>query len=83
MKTYSTKQAAARAGIHFITLQRWVSEGKVHPSQRIKQNGFALWRWTDSDVARVRRYKREHYGKGRGRKAKAKRQAESGTPRRY
>jgi len=73
MKTYSTKEAAERADIHFITLQRWVSDDKVRPSQRIKQNGFTLWRWTDSDVEKVRKYKQENYRKGRGRKAKPKR----------
>ena len=73
MKTCSTKEAAQRAGIHFITLQRWVAENKVSPSQRIKQDGFTLWRWTDSDLERVRKYKQENYRKGRGRKPKSKR----------
>ena len=27
-----------------------------------------LWRWTDTDVERVRKYKQENYRKGRGRK---------------
>jgi len=56
------------AGVHFITLQRWVAEKKVRPSQIIKQDGFVLWRWTDSDVEQVRNYKAGHYRKGRGRK---------------
>ena len=58
--------------MHFITLQRWVSDGKVRPSQQIKQNRFTLWRWTDSDVEKVFEYKRKHYRKGRGRKRKLK-----------
>lgn len=73
MKTYSTKETARLAGIHFITLQRWVANGKVGPSQRIRQDGFTLWRWTNSDVERVREYKQQNYRKGRGRKAKPKR----------
>jgi predicted site-specific integrase-resolvase len=73
MKTCSTKEAAKRAGIHFITLQRWVSQDKVRPSQRIRQDGFKLWRWTDSDVERIQKYKAANYRKGRGRKAKPKR----------
>jgi len=36
-------------------------------------NGRTLWRWTDADVKKVRRFKKEHYRKGRGRKPKAKR----------
>jgi len=70
MRQHSTKQAAKLAGIHYITLQRWVTNGKVRPSQRIQQNGFTLWRWTDADVERVKKYKIGHYRKGRGRKPK-------------
>ncbi|MGH9735977.1 MAG: MerR family transcriptional regulator [Candidatus Acidiferrales bacterium] len=73
MRTYSTKEAAKLTDIHFITLQRWVSSGKVRPSQKIRQNGFTLWRWTDADVERVRKFKQENYRKGRGRKPKSKR----------
>ena len=73
MRTYSTKETARLLDVHFITLQRWVTEGKVKPSQRIKQNGFTLWRWTDSDVEKVRKFKQENYRKGRGRKPKLKR----------
>lgn len=68
MRTYSTKKAAELAGIHFITLQRWVNDGKVSPSEKIRQGGFTLWRWTDADVERLRKYKDAHYRKGRGRK---------------
>jgi predicted site-specific integrase-resolvase len=73
MKTYSTKEAAARAAIHYITLHRWVASGKVGPSQSIRMNGHKIWRWTDSDVEKVRKYKQGHYRKGRGRKAKSRR----------
>lgn len=72
MRTHSTKEAAKLAGIHYITLQKWVGDGKVRPSQHIRQNGFTLWRWTDADVERVRKYKLENYRKGRGRKPKPK-----------
>ncbi len=70
MRTHSTKEAAKLAKVHFITLQRWVKAGRVRPSQTIQQDGFSLWRWTDADVERVRKYKAAHYRKGRGRKKK-------------
>jgi predicted site-specific integrase-resolvase len=73
MRTYSTKQAAKMAGIHSITLHRWLSAGKVRPSQKIAMSKAKLWRWTDTDVERVRKYKQENYRKGRGRKPKSKR----------
>ncbi len=65
-KTYSTKQVARAAGIHWITLYRWMAAGKVRSSVAIPINGQTIWRWTDADVKRVRRYKEKNYYKGRG-----------------
>ncbi len=70
MKTYSTKQAAKLAGVHWVTLHRWITAGKVRPPQAIPMNGGKLWRWTDRAVERVRKYKAANYWKGRGRKKK-------------
>ena len=72
MKTYSTKQAAKLARIHSVTLYRWISAGKVRASQAIPLNGKKLWRWTQADVEKVRKYKAAHYWEGRGAKKKAK-----------
>jgi predicted site-specific integrase-resolvase len=72
MKTYSTKQAAANAGIHWVTLHRWLAKGHVRASQHIQMNGTKLWRWTDADVEKVRKFKQQNYRKGRGRKPKPK-----------
>jgi predicted site-specific integrase-resolvase len=56
MQTYSTKQAAQMAGIHPVTLIRWVEANKIRPSQRIKlSDAQTHWRWTDRDVEKVRR----------------------------
>jgi len=70
MATYSTKQAAKRAGVHWITLHRWIKGGKVRPPRAIRMNGGKLWRWTTADVEKVRRYKAAHYWQGRGRRKK-------------
>jgi len=60
MKTQSTRQAAKAVGISWITLRR--------PSKSLPFDGRTLWRWTDADVEKLRRYKDAHYRKGRGRK---------------
>ncbi len=51
-----------------MTLHRWLAAGKVRASQAFPMNGRTLWRWTDADVEKVRKYKAAHYRKGRGRK---------------
>ena len=73
MKTHSTKETARLVGVHYITLHHWIAAGKVKPSQGIRMNDHMIWRWTDSDVERIRKYKLKNYRKGRGRKAKPKR----------
>ncbi len=72
MATYSTPEAAHRCGIHHITLQRWVSEGRVKAPRLQRVGGVVVRLWSDGDLERVRRYKQENYRKGRGRKPKRK-----------
>jgi len=74
-QTYSTKEVAREVGIHWVTLLRWLSEGKVHPSIGVPMNGQTLWRWTAADVERVRKYKTAHYGEGKGPRKKAKKKS--------
>ncbi len=57
MRTYSTKEAASIAKVHYMTLYRWVSSGKIRASQSIRMKSHVMWRWTDSDVAKVRKLK--------------------------
>lgn len=71
MRTYSTREAAQLIGIHFVTLHHWLSTKKVRPSIAVPiGGGRTLWRWTNGDLKRVRRYKEANYGKGRGRQKK-------------
>jgi DNA-binding transcriptional MerR regulator len=65
-KAYSTAQVARKIGIHRVTLQLWLTEGKVQPSKIVKLNGGKIYLWTAADVEKVRRYKAEHYWRGRG-----------------
>ena len=57
-KTYSTKRAAAKMGVSFRTLNRWLALGLIRPSMAIPiEGGRTLWRWTDADVVRGRKVK--------------------------
>jgi DNA-binding XRE family transcriptional regulator len=66
MASHSVKQAAKLLGVDPQTLFRWIWNGKVHPSIAIPMNGRKLYRFTDEDIAQVRRYKSAHYWEGRG-----------------
>ena len=56
-KAYSTPQAARKIGVSFITLHRWLRDGKIRPSQAIPLEGRTLWLWTDADIAKGRKVK--------------------------
>ena len=57
-KTYSTRSAAAKIGVSFRTLNRWLALGKIKPSGAISMpGGNTLWLWTDADIARGRKVK--------------------------
>jgi hypothetical protein len=57
-KTYSTKQAAAKIGVGFRSLNRWLALELVRPSMPIPiGGGRTLWRWTDADIAAGRKVK--------------------------
>jgi hypothetical protein len=70
VKTYSTKEAARQAGIHWVTLLRWQADGKVSASEELGMNGGKHWRWTSKDIVKVRKYKKEHFRAGQGRRSK-------------
>lgn len=56
-KTYSTPQAAKLIGVSFITLHRWLRDGKIRPSIRVPVKDRTMWGWTDGDIARGKRVK--------------------------
>ena len=56
-KTYSTPQAAKRIGVSFITLHRWLRDGKIRPSVAIPVHKRTLWAWTDADIAKGKKVK--------------------------
>ncbi len=70
MKNYSTAKVAAEVGVSKLTLTRWLKAGRIKEPRHVKQGGIELRLWTNRDVERVRKYKKENYRKGRGRKPK-------------
>ena len=58
IKTYSTKQAAAKMRVGFRTLNRWLAEGWIKPSVAVDMpSGRTLWLWREADIAKGRKLK--------------------------
>ena len=57
IKTYSTRRAAQLIGVSLATLKRWLASGKIRPSGATPMDGRTLWRFTDADVERFRKFK--------------------------
>ena len=73
MANLSTHEVARKVGINRVTLERWLSAGKLKAPKTIRFGKNEFRDWTVADVERVRKYKRDNYRKGRGRKPKPKR----------
>jgi excisionase family DNA binding protein len=71
-KTFTTGQAADEVEITRQTLQTWISKGKLKAPKTQLRNGRAVRLWTESDVAQLRRVKKEIYLKEMGRPRKKK-----------
>ena len=57
-KTYSTRAAAQKIGVSFRTLNRWLADELIRPSQGIPfGNGQTLWQWSEADIAKGRKLK--------------------------
>jgi predicted site-specific integrase-resolvase len=73
MANLSTQDVARKVGIHRVTLENWLSSGKVESPKTVRFGKNEFRNWTAADVERIRRYKLKNYRKGRGRKPKPKR----------
>lgn len=73
MSPLSTQQVAAAVGVNRVTLERWLSSGKVKQPKAIEIGSGTFRQWTQADVDRILKYKQGNYRKGRGRKPKPKR----------
>ena len=72
MTTLTTVAVAKRVGIDRVTLERWLSGGKVKKPKtvRIGTRDFRLW--SQADVKRLKKFAVDHKFEGRGRKKKLK-----------
>ena len=61
MNRFTTKQVAEKVGVDRRTLVRWLKAGKFPEPRRISAGGVEARVWSDRDVARLVRYKTEHY----------------------
>ena len=66
----TTAEAAKRAGIHQVTLQKWIAAGKFKAPKPILIGAVGYRLWSAEDVARLQKVKQAIYRKGRGRKTK-------------
>jgi len=44
-------------GVNYVTVRRWLVDGKIRPSVAVPYDGRTLWRWTSADVGRARKMK--------------------------
>jgi excisionase family DNA binding protein len=68
VKTYTTVQLAKHLGIGRDTLYRWMRAKKIRGVQVTRFGNIRVRLWTERDAAEIRRYMKQHYGKGKGRK---------------
>jgi excisionase family DNA binding protein len=55
MKLHTTKEAAEKLGVHRVTLQNWVAEGKI-PAPATRNIGGGLVRlWSQKDIQKARK----------------------------
>lgn len=61
-KTYSTLDAAKKAGVHRATLIRWIQAGHVDATHKMTMPGGRILRsWTKADIEKIEQYKEDHY----------------------
>jgi len=73
MSPMSTQQVAKAVGVNRVTLERWLSTGKVKQPKMVRIGHGTFRQWNQADVDRILRFKQENYRKGRGRRRKPKR----------
>ena len=66
MKTYTTVQLAKHLGIGRDTLYRWMKAKKIQAVRVTRLGNIRVRLWTDRDAAKIRKYMKQHYGRGKG-----------------
>jgi hypothetical protein len=70
---HTTAEAARAAGLHLVTLQRWIAMRKVRAPKPTLVGAVGYRLWTTKDVKKLKKTKKQIYRKGRGRRPKLKR----------
>jgi excisionase family DNA binding protein len=68
---FTTAEAAKRAGIHQVTLQKWIAAGRLTAPKATLIGAVGYRLWSAKDVALLLKIKEASYRKGRGRKKKS------------
>ena len=63
MRRFTTNEAADKLGVHRVTLQRWIADGKI-TVPKMQEIGGAVFRlWAEADIERVRKQISRRKGK--------------------
>jgi excisionase family DNA binding protein len=54
MKQYSTREVAEKLGLHLVTIQTYIAEGKIPAPPLLKVGKGKLRIWTEEDIEHVR-----------------------------
>lgn len=68
MPPLSTEEVANKVGISRVTLERWLASGKLPSPKKLRFGRSEFRNWKAADIERVKKYRKDHYRKGRGRK---------------
>jgi len=67
----TTAEEAKRAGIHPVTLQKWIAAAKLKAPKPTLIGAVGYRLWSAKDIAALLKVKQVIYRKGRGRKKKS------------
>ena len=55
MKERATKEAAEKLGVHRVTLQNWIAEGKILAPAMQNIGGGRVRLWSEKDIRKARK----------------------------
>ena len=55
MKQHTTKEAAEKLGVHRVTLQNWIAEGKIPAPAMQNIGGGRVRLWGEKDIRKARK----------------------------
>jgi transposase-like protein len=67
---HSISDTARLLGIHRGTLRRWIRRGVISRPIAEDVAGSRLRYWTTAELAKIKKYKEEHFREGQGKRSK-------------